>query len=177
MAYIYVYAPINGTQAGQDLYCDGKQHNPGILCCGENDILGAASSAVKFYSSSYIKSIRTTQLGNLCATSPPAGFEWVNEGVKIELYCNYDAQSALIATLFYGHLTNRIANGVYNSPNSRTLGRLGSQDCNCACYDGIHVHTECDSSGYRIPRGCGVGVYTTSQMYRWTVPDLSACPQ
>lgn len=198
MAYYYVYSPFSGTLWGQDCYCgnclDGNpcnsggfctscgstqcKHNTGIsgLCC-PTDIGGSASTAVKLYVSSNILSIRTIRTGPnddgdaLCATAPPSGFEWVNEGVKVELYTGQNGGGTKVGTVFFGHLKSRIANGVYNSPNGIRIGYLGDQDCNCACYHGIHTHMERSSgnSGYTYHRNCYTSLTTSTAIYRWTV--------
>lgn len=202
MAYYYVRSPFSGIQQGQECYCGqcannnncnngGRctdcgsiecRHNTGItgLCCPV-DILGSASTGVRLYVSSNIRSIRTIRTGpnddgdGLCRTAPPAGFEWVNEGVKVRLYCGYNAGGILIGTVFFGHLMNRIADGIYNSPSGRMMGYLGDNDCDCPCYDGIHAHMERSSAnGYTYYRNCGTQVYTSTSIYRWTGPDV--CP-
>lgn len=227
MAYYYVYSPFSGVLKGQQCYC-GKcsngsncnsggycttcgssecKHNTGItnLCC-PMDIFGGANTAVKIYVSSNITSIVTRRTGpnddgdGLCASAPPQGFEWVNEGVKVDLYCH----AYIVGTVFFGHIRNRIANGEYTSPNGRTIGYLGNQNCacpnpsmcnnqscqsgcgcvqgadgnkycKCKCYDGIHVHMERSSTnGYTYYRNCNTQVYTNTPIYRFTGPDN--CP-
>lgn len=200
MAYYYVYSPFSGTLWGQDCYCgscsDSTPCNSGGFCtsCGSNqtacthntgitglccpiDIGGAANTALKLYVSSNISSIVTTRTGPsddgdaLCATTPPSGFAWVNEGVKVTLYC----QAAIIGTVFFGHLRNRISNGEYFSPNGKIIGYLGDQDCNCSCYHGIHTHIERSSTnGYTYHRNCNTSLTTATSIYRFTGPDNCA---
>lgn len=222
MAYYYVYCPFSGASHwGTDCYCgtcdNGNAcnnagnctacgagdadctHNSGItgLCCPV-DIGGGANVSVKCYVSSNIRSIRTKLTGPnndgdlLCGTAPPAAFAWVNEGVKVELYCGQNATGTFIGTVFYGHVRNRQVqnNVVYNYPHGKLLGYLGNLDCctcqtpcanpvpnncKCACYKGIHVHMERSSTnGYTYKRNCNTGITTSSPMYRWTGPDI--CP-
>lgn len=201
MANYYVWTPFIGTLMGQDCYCyncagggtctnslgactscGSSQcvHNTGIngLCCPV-DIFGSANTAVWLYTSVSIKSIRTTRTGPnnngdaLCATAPPAGFEWVNEGVRVRLYTGLNGGGNLVGTVFYGHLRNRIANGLYNDPSNLNspIGYLGDQNCACACYDGIHVHMERSSanSGYTYHHYCGYPLGSNSVIYRWTL--------
>jgi len=212
MTDYWVYCPFSGaTSQGQDCYCGscaggaacntggyctacgGAQcpHNPGIngLCC-PIDIFGAANKAVKVHVSSNILSMRTTRVGPsdngdpLCGTPPPANFAWVNEGVKVDLYCKYGAQGTLIGTVYYGHLRNRIPNGGYDNPYGRIVGYLGDRDCctcpepcvnpvpnncKCDCYKGIHVHTErLATGGFTYHRDCGYPLTTTTPIYRFT---------
>jgi hypothetical protein len=198
MAYYYVYSPFSGIVKGQQCYCgtcsNGNncntggtctscgstqcKHNSGIvnLCC-PMDIFGSSNGTVKLYVSSNITSIVTRRTGPndngdaLCATAPPQGFAWVNEGVKVDLYCH----GLRVGVVFFGHLRNRIANGTYTSPNGRTIGYLGDQNCQCPCYNGIHVHMERSSAnGYTQYRNCNTQIYTNSVVYRFTGPD--SCP-
>lgn len=200
MADYIVYGPFSGTLWGQDCYCGNCsggspcnsggyctscgsgdancRHNTGIngLCC-PTDVGGAANTAVKLSLSSNILSVRTYRTGPsddgdaLCATTPPSGFGWVNEGIKVQLYNAPNGLRTLVGIVFYGHLTSRIANGIYNNPNNLTIGYLGSQDCNCACYHGIHVHMERSSwySGYTYHRSCYTSVIYATAIYRWTI--------
>jgi len=158
------------------------------------DIFAAANTQVKLYTSGNIRSVRITHTGRpragqnnngdgLCAAAPPAGFEWVDEGVRVELFCNLNATGTLIGTVFYGHLRNRKPAGTYNYPQSPLLimGLLGDQNCpnNCGCcYHGIHVHMACSASnnGYFYPRACGTVVYPgISPVYRWTISNPTGC--
>lgn len=188
----------NGSPCNDGGYCTACgstdcPHRSGItnLCC-PIDIGGAIGTAVRFYGGSNIKSIRviwtgpTWDRGNgcygpnndgdvLCGIAPPANFCWVDEGVKVELYCAYGAQGPVIGTVFYGHLQDRIANGVYDEPNGKILGYLGDQNCNnCDCYDGIHVHVARDPNGSSYHRDCGTPLSTSHPIYRWSGPDY--CP-
>lgn len=173
MAYAIVYSPFNGTQGGQNNYCDGTAHNPGVLCCGESDLYGYQSQYV-YFRAGYVKSIRTTRVSGLCLNPPGPPNEWVDEGVKVEMFCNENGGGVFVGTVYYGHLVNRIANGLYNYPDGLYLGRLGSVAPG-GCYGTIfHVHMECDQNGYRYPRNCSVPIYTSTPIYRWIVPDN--CP-
>jgi hypothetical protein len=139
------------------------------------DIFGAANTAVVLRTTSTIQSIKTIRTGPnddgdaLCASAPPPGFAWVNEGVKVLLYTGTGGGGSLVGTVFYGHLKSRIANGTYNSPNLKTIGYLGDQNCNCACYQGIHVHMARSSanSGFSYHRYCNYPLGTNGTVYRW----------
>lgn len=165
----------------------GCKHNTGITGLAKPvDISGAANTAVKCYVNSLVKSIKTIRTGPkppgrggcpgdstnnndaLCSTAPPSTFCWVDEGVKVELYCELNA-CGYIGTVFYGHLRNRIANGTYNWPNGKIIGYLGNQNCACACYSGIHLHMERSTinGGYTYYRQCGTSVTTSSNIYRF----------
>jgi len=197
--YYYIWSPFSGTLKGQDCYCNNCANgNPctdsGGFCtvCGSSqcnhpaainglccpvDIFGGANTTVVLRTSSGIQSIRTTRTGPLpnndgdllCASTPPSGFAWVNEGVRVRLYTGTNGGGSLVGTVFYGHLKSRIANGTYNSPNLRTMGYLGDQNCNCSCYTGIHVHMARSSgnSGYTYHRYCNYPLVTSSSVYRW----------
>jgi hypothetical protein len=174
------------TNCGNNEACD--QSLPCPHCSGINgmtrrgcaDIGGPANTAVKCYVSSNIKSIYTTKTGPnddgdlLCANTPPPNFAWVNEGVKVKLYCAPDGQGPIIGTLFYGHLKSRIANGVKNSPHGKILGYIGDLNCNCICYNFFHVHMERDSIGSTNSWAYGQSLSTSFWVYRWSGPDY--CP-
>lgn len=198
MANYYVYSPFSGTLRGQDCYC--KNCSNGTPCtnssgsctsCGSSqclhvagingtccpmDVSGPASTLVRLRVNSNVKSIITTRTGPnddgdvLCQISPPTGFGWVNEGVKVRMYTGIDGGGSLIGTVFFGHLGSRIANGLYNSPNLRVMGALGSQDCNCNCYAGIHVHMTRSSGngGFSYHHACNFSLTTSSLVYSWT---------
>ena len=199
MAYYYVYSPFAGTMKGQDCYCKNlcsggascTNSNGGCNCgvsgclhpaaingtCCPVDIAGPASTAVRLRVSSNVLSIVATRTGpnddgdGLCASSPPSGFEWVNEGVKIRMYTGSSGGGTLIGTVFYGHLKTRMANGTYNSPNLKVVGYLGNTDCACSCYSGIHTHMTRSSgnSGYTYHHACNYSLTTSSTLYRWTL--------
>lgn len=194
-----VYAPFSGTGKGQDCYCvncaNGSacnnggyctpcgsvecKHKSGItgLCCPV-DINGPANGNVMFWGNG-IASVRVIRKGPydppdydaLCSVTPPGNFGWVNEGVKVELYCNYNAVTFLGA-IYYGHLRNRQNNGVYNDPNGLYLGQLGNVSCGCNCYpSSIHVHMERQSTGFTYRWSCGTLLYVaTSPVFRFTGP-------
>jgi hypothetical protein len=135
MAYIYVYSPYSGANWGQATYCFiPGNHNAGFLANPIDIGGGAAGGAVRFYSS--VGSIRTTRNTGLCAVNP--GAPW-NDGVMVEMY-RYANASCYIGKVYYGHLSNRIANGTYNSPNALQIGTLSPNTCNCNCYNGVHTH-------------------------------------
>ena len=199
MTNYYIWSPFSGALKGQDCYCNNCAngnpctdsggfctvcgssqctHPVGIngLCC-PMDIFGGAGTAVILRVSVAIQSIRTTRTGPnddgdpLCASAPPPGFAWVNEGVRVQLYTGTGGGGTLVGTVFYGHLTSRIANGIYNSPNLKTMGYLGNQDCNCSCYKGIHVHMARSSgnNGYSYHHYCSFPLNTFHVIYRWII--------
>jgi len=143
------------------------------------DIFGSANEEVRLYVSTNILSIRTIQINYLCGTPPPAGFEWVNQGVKVELYTAPNAGGPLVGTVYYGHLVGRIDNGVYDTPNGKRIGYLGPEDCinpdgtRCDCYQGIHVHMERSSgnNGYTYYRDCTTPVDPSMEIYKWTISN------
>lgn len=143
------------------------------------DIGGPANSSVRMYVSSNIRSIRTIKTGpnddgdSLCGAAPPAGFAWVNEGVKVELWCGPSASGTKVGTVFLGHLKNRIANNVYNTPHGRILGYVGDVDCNCSCYHGFHTHME-RSGGSTNSWSYDQALSTSFWVYRWSGPDTCA---
>ena len=157
-------------------------HYAGInnLCCPV-DIFGSANTPVWLYTSTAIQSIRTIRTGPnddgdlLCSpdATPPPGFEWVNRGVKVRLFTGLNGSGSFVGTVFYGHLRNRIANGTYNDPLnlSTPIGYLGDRDCDCACYDGIHVHMARTpgNNGYTYHNYCGYPLNTNSLIYRSTL--------
>jgi hypothetical protein len=167
-----VYGPFSGTQGGQATYCDTTTtHRSGVdgMCC-PTDLITSANTSVKFYGSSNITSIRTYRVGPndnnapLCLNPPPSAYSWVNEGVKVELYAYTNGQG-YVGTVYYGHLKERIANGVYNYPNGSLLGKIGDSNCNCDCYKGFHTHMETSSGGVRVSRACKAAVGNSSTIY------------
>ena len=162
MAFIYVYSPYSGANWGQANYCYISGSHPAGFLANPIDIGGgAAGAAVRFYSS--VGSIRTTRNTGLCSVNP--GSPW-NDGVMVELYRNANA-SCFIGRVYYGHLSNRIANGTYNSPNTLQIGTLASDTCSCGCYSGVHTHM----TGTGTPNSftCGQQLYGGSTwIYRWS---------
>lgn len=165
MAYAYVYAPFNGQNWGQDTYCfDGSPHPTEVYCCPidigrpNNDV-----TSIYFHGSSNIKSIRISHYNDICGPSP-----W-RDGVIVELYGQLNAQ-CYIGAVFYGHVNNRIDEGVYNA-NSIKIGDACPDNCNCnqngLCSSGVHVHME-RSGGYSNSFGCYDPIYAGSTwIYRW----------
>lgn len=189
--YCYCKICANGTSCNSNGACtpcgqstEGCPHDPGFdnLCCPV-DIEGAANAAARFYARGGIPSIRVTWTGpcpcppnngdRLCRIIPP--LSWVNEGVKVELFCQFDGAGTLIGVVGYGHLRYRINPGVYNYPDGLILGYLGDQDCRCDCYRGIHIHMA-RSTGYTYPWGCGTTyLYMgASPVYRFDGPPVCA---
>jgi len=200
MAYFYVYAPFTGTGKGRDCYgpccshnspsncciqrettCDGcgggcKKHIAGAGLCRAADVFGSPNAQVRFYASGVL-SIWTTHTG-FCGSTPPPGFEWVNHGVKVDLYCSYTRNShTFIGTILYGHLkTRNVGNGqAYNDPNGLLIGTLGGVNewCRCDCYPDVtqhHVHMgrSLHNSAVTNTWTCGAFLYyATSWIFRF----------
>ncbi len=143
MPYAYLYSPFTAQVRGLATYCiDGSTHNSGFadigMCCPV-DIGGTAyvntGSTVLFYCNSAIGSIKTTQRGNFCVG------DWgpLEDAVVVDLYRSANAVG-YIGSMFYGHLSTRIVNGVWNSPNGKVLGRVPGVSTVCCCYTYPHVH-------------------------------------
>jgi len=185
-AYIYVYSPLTAKSLGRDCYCyccwdcnrpcrpTDCTHisggtawgypNPGFpIDIGGSSII-SAGAGVRFYGT--VDSIRTRQRTDFCASNPGAPYE---DAVEVELY-RYANAYCYIGKLFYGHLYDRIPNGVYNYPDGLLLGKVPSccPACNC-CYFGLHVHVSRDSSGEsNTDIMCDNMLYAGSTwIYRW----------
>lgn len=154
------------------------------MCCPA-DIFAAASTPVKLYVNSEIKSVRIDLYTGFCANSPPASYSWVNDAVKVELYCGLNASSTMIGKVMFGHLRNResyVSEGqIINQPNinGRTLGILGSSFCSCNCYPtsvhGHHTHMGRTSgnSGTTNSWNCWQNVTTGFWVYRWYLSNCA----
>lgn len=127
------------------------------------------------YADTIIQSIRVIHVNSFCRIPPPAGFEWVNQGVKVELYTGENATGTKIGTVFYGHLVGRIEEGVYSFANGLFLGYLGSGICNCNCYPlydapythHIHMARSSENNAYTDYRNCNTSVGPSSSVYYW----------
>jgi hypothetical protein len=173
--YVYVYSPLTALMTAQSCYCNcnpcsGCPHSSGFsnlgFCC-PTDIGGSGTPAgadIKFYGSTYIKSIVTEQRTNFCQANPPAPYE---DAVVVYLY-RYENAVCLIGKVFYGHLYNRVANGTYNRPQYQGL-RLGeSPACCAACYGGVHVHMARNTGGQTIAYNCYASLSQgSSKIYQW----------
>lgn len=200
MAYFDVYAPFSGTGKGRDCYpnccshnspsncciswsgvtCDGcacRKHIAGAGLCRAADVFGSPSAQVRMYLSSSVLSAWTTHTG-FCANAPPPGFEWVNWGVKVQLYCSYTRNSnTFIGTILYGHLrTRNVGDGqAYNDPSGLLIGTLGGvgEFCRCDCYPDTsqhHVHMARSLHNNAITNtwNCGTTLYgATSLIFRF----------
>lgn len=170
--YVYVYSPFTAEVRGLNTYCiDGSPHYSGFsaygMCCPV-DIGGtsyvSAGSSVLFYGSSNIGSIKTIRRSDFCDGN--YGSPW-EDAVFVELYRLSNAQ-CYIGTLFYGHLSNRIANGVYNSVQGRVLGKLPAAHPTCCCYTYPHIHVGRDTNGQTRSLACyQVLSKGVSWFYRW----------
>jgi len=138
MPYVYVYAPVTGQNWGQTYYCStGGLHTVvSVLggCC-PIDISGSAGNSLYFYGSSLIQSIRTRRVSGVCRVDPAP---WT-DGVVVDFFGDLNAH-CYIGSVGYGHVSNRISDGVYNT-NIKKIGTL-PPDCNCGCSRGVHVHIQ-----------------------------------
>lgn len=201
MAYFDVYAPFSGTGQGRDCYpnccshnspnncciswsgvtCDGcacRKHIAGAQLCRAADVFGPPGAQVRFYASGVL-SIWTTYTG-FCAQTPP--LQWVNWGVKVDLYCSYTRNSnTFIGAILYGHLkTRNVGNGqAYNDPNGLLIGTLGDESCNCDCYPSgaehhVHMARSLHNNAITNTWSCGTVLYlATSWIFRF---DKSPSP-
>jgi len=147
------------------------------------DVFGLPGEAVILYVSPNVRSVKAVHVNSFCATPPPANLSWINQGVKLELYTALDAGGVQIGAIFYGHLRDRLQEGVYNNPGGSGLviGYLGTEDCpnseRCDCYPPVypppysqHTHMTRSSDGITIYRPCGSSVDPTTPIYYWTGP-------
>lgn len=112
------------------------------------DLKTNGGTTVNFECSNNIKSIQTFRIGPrdnrdaLCHpnNTPPADYEWVNEGVKVDLFAHSNGLG-YTRSVYYGHLRYRITNRLINNPNGQKLGEISTDNCDCKCYDGHHTHT------------------------------------
>jgi hypothetical protein len=141
------------------------------LCCPLDISTGTVNRQIFLVTSQNILSVYIARTNLSCIVSPPPGYEWVREGLKVDLFTNTWGNGTKIGSVFYGHVRNRISNGIYNYPYQNALGETGNQDCNCHCYSGIHVHLARSSGngGTTIARACGTSVTTDSVVYRFTL--------
>jgi hypothetical protein len=158
MPYAYVYSPFTAEVRGLATYCiDGSTHNSGFanygMCCPV-DIGGSqyisTGSTVLFYCNSAIASIRTIRRNDFCVGSFGSPYE---DAVFVQMYRSPNAVG-LIGTMFYGHLADRIVDGVWNTPNGRVLGRLSGIHPTCCCYTYPHIHVGRGTNGTTISLSC-----------------------
>lgn|GEM_PF-5911190 len=159
----YIYAPVTGYNWGQATYCSsGNPHTVvSVLggCC-PIDISGSAGSILRFYGSSAIQSIRTRQVTGVCRVDPAP---WT-DGVVVDFYALPNGQQ-YIGSVGYGHVRNRVNNGIYNV-NTLQIGDL-PPDCACGCSSGVHVHIQF-SGGITRNFSCNETLYAGSTwIARW----------
>jgi len=176
MATAYVYAPKTGTNMGQVCYCN----NPNCVCPGcvhtvvrQNegwvsplDISSNSGLDIYLYAAgTYVKSVRTERVGWICGNTTLT--PWTN-GVLTHLYKD-TAGTNYIGGVMYGHLENRIANGLYTSHWGIRVGTTPQNDCDCGCYDGHHIHIQ-RKNGSSNTFNCGNTLYAgTTWIFKWTV--------
>jgi len=138
MTDVYVYAPVTGYNWGQATYCStGNTHTVvSVLggCC-PIDISGSTGNALRFYGSSAIQSIRTRRVTGVCRVDPAP---WT-DGVVVEFFAQPNGQ-CYIGSVGYGHVRNRVSDGIYNV-RILQIGDL-PPDCACGCSSGVHVHMQ-----------------------------------
>lgn len=215
MPSYYVYAPFFGTAKGRYCYpggscnccllnegqcadCGCSTHTAGASLCCPADIFGLTGAQVRLYASNNVLSVRTSYTG-FCATTPPPNFPWVNQGVKVDLYCGSNARrGSYIGTVLYGHLMNRnVGNGqIYNGDqvNGLLIGSISNVWCNCnscpgsvcndpgctcKCYPTStqhHVHMgRSAANGFTNSWTCGTPVSIAFWIYRFDVGSVSSC--
>ena len=164
MSYVYVYAPVTGLNWGQATYCSSGGAHTVVSClggCCPIDISGSQGNSIYFYGSADIKSIRTTRVSRVCADTTL--IPWT-DGVVVDIYGQLYGQCYL-GSVGYGHLEERVADGLYNS-NTLKLGKLPA-NCNCGCSSGIHVHMQ-RTNGSSNSFSCYQQLYAGSTwVYRW----------
>jgi hypothetical protein len=184
MGYGYVYAPKSGSITGLDTYCSSGTEHLRVFAYNRYPVdIAGPGNEVRFYCSSSIRSIRvwlcTPSLGcHVCGSSAQQGKPW-DQGVTVDLYGLPDASSCYMGSLFYGHLYPiSVSHGqTINDPRGRVLGFLPpDDDPSPSCYDGAHVHLECNGNGTRNNLACWQAVYAgVTWIYRFAVP--SGCPE
>jgi hypothetical protein len=149
---------INSISTCEDCCACGK-HIAGAGLCRAADIFSTKGSTgteqVKLWVSPNILSIKTKHVG-FCACTPPTGFEWVNWGVTVELYCGTGGGGTMVGKILYGHLQTRavLNNHIYPdathpSINGLLIGTLGPNWCNCnSCSGGVCNCNSCGCSCY-----------------------------
>jgi hypothetical protein len=165
MPYVYVYAPVTGQNWGQATYCSNGQPHPVVSvlggCC-PIDISGSAGNSLYFYGSSVIQSIRTRRVSGVCRVDPAP---WT-DGVVVDFFAKPNGQ-CYIGSVGYGHVRNRVSDGVRNV---RTL-KIGElpPDCACSCSSGVHVHIQFTGREIYVPSfSCYQWLYAGSTwICRW----------
>lgn len=130
-------------------------------CC-PIDISGSAGNSLYFYGSSVIQSIRTRRVSGVCRVDPAP---WT-DGVVVDFFAKPNGQ-CYIGSVGYGHVRNRVSDGVRNV---RTL-KIGElpPDCACSCSSGVHVHIQFTGSQIYVPSfSCYQWLYAGSTwICRW----------
>ncbi len=196
MPLYYVWSPFTGTVTSccasqgwkycgdppRQSYCDGPTH-PRVACDGPIDIGTGGNPGVvlHFWGSSNIKSINVSRSFGVCGDSNAYP---QNRKLAVALYSATGAPSgAYIATAYYMHVNQPIADGVYNTvlqPNGlvkvSTLGAVPGwcsdpPNYNCSgCYGCCHVHMErCDGGRNNPDLCCQSSVIGGGNwIYEWT---------
>lgn len=174
MAYVYVYSPVTGTLWNVDTYSDGSDHiAPYSLggCC-PMDVGASEGTYVRFYGSSLVQSVKTTQVGGVCKTDPAP---WEN-GVIVDFY-RYPNASSWIGRVGYGHLRSRVQNNIYNS-RTVYVGVIPNNLCStpakcCSIGEHIHFQRTGGESRYFDPNQVHNYIYNftagQSWVYRWSI--------
>ena len=136
----YVYSPNSGKITARPTgYCNGGSH-PGACLQLPFDINAAYNAQIICKASSYIQSIKITNLGyGPCLRSEiPAPWD-VN--IRVNLYKSLNGQG-LVGSVCYSHVKNPTANGIYNT-RSKCVGYI-PQYCGCGC----NKDQKCKCGGY-----------------------------
>jgi len=182
--YVYVYSPLTAYMIARTCYCSSNcascsgTHSSGFsalgFCCPVDVGGGGTPSGtnVKFYASAEIGSIETQRQTGFCLANPPAPYE---DAVIVYLY-RYANAECFIGKLFYGHLSNRVSNGIYNRTQYQGMTIGKTLACCQDCYGGVHTHMGRDTVGATQAYSCCANLTQgSSWIYRWYWQD-GPCP-
>ena len=150
---------------------DGSLHGGNSSCCGHNweayrDLSKTAGSAVQFYGSSNIGSVKATRWDNVACS----GSGDISNAVKVTMYAGSGASGAVLGAVLFIHLTDRQVNNAVVDGRSIYVGKVVNV-WGDPCFSGPHVHMQEDTSG-TTGSGLCCGVQVTIDddvVYRWTV--------
>ena len=162
-----IYSPFSGVQGGQDQYCNNGGDHSIVWADSPSDLLTGGNTAVYFNANQNIKSIQVTHYNNTCS-SAPANQDYIKQAVRVDIFCGYNG-AGYIGSAYYGHLGNRINEGIYNSPSHLYIGSTGNWWGTWgSCYQATnyqHIHME--SNGWIYPRACWTNITQSTPIYRW----------
>ncbi len=154
----------------QDCTPDGDIHQGASSCCGYSwqnyrDLSKSAGSAVYFYGSSNVASIRTNKFDNVVCPGNGA----ISHAVRVSMFPQADAGGTRIGSVLFVHIANRVDDGVYNQ-RSIQVGTI-TDGYVSGCFTGPHIHMqETDEAQAQTGSGlcCNVPVYADSDVvYKW----------